>query len=329
MRNRKAKVKPQCTEVIFIGAYYSKPDWHTEHYWWPYFATPDRHVNYEPARYPERWQAFKDYTYRQIEELMTGYGQVDILWLDGAWIRPADNIPEEYASWTRKSDWNQDIDIPRIAAMARRHQPGLLEVDRWVAGPYENYLTPEQKVPEEALLVPWESCITMGGSWSYVPDDQYKSVRELVHLLVDVVAKGGNLLLNIGPSPEGDWAADAYQRLEGIGRWMAVNKEAIYGTEPTAPYKETKVAFTRKKDSDTVYAVYLAGEGESAPPARIWVSSLQPAPNASVRLLGHDQPLQWEAVGTGFMASIPEAVRRAPPCGNAWVLKISEMGLAD
>ncbi len=310
-------------ENFMVGAYFSKPDWHTEYYWWPYFTPVDRHVNYDPARYPERWQQFKDFTYRQIEELMTDYGTVDILWLDGAWVRPYDNIPAEYESWARKKNWDQDIDLARIATMARRHQPGLLVVDRWVAGPYENYLTPEQKVPEEALPVPWESCITMGNSWSYVPGDKYKSVHQLVHLLVDVVAKGGNLLLNIGPSPQGDWDPEAYQRLRGMADWMAVNQEAIYGSRPIEPYKEAKVALTQNRTTGSVYAIYLADENEKQPPSRIWLSSIRPAAGASVTLLGHDGPIKWERVGNGFMAEIPKAFRQSPPCQDAWVLKIS------
>ena len=71
-----------------IGAYFSKPDWHSPDYWWPYFPPKDRNVNYDPAKYPERWNAFKNYTYNQIQELMTGYGNMDILWLDGGWVRP-------------------------------------------------------------------------------------------------------------------------------------------------------------------------------------------------------------------------------------------------
>ena len=70
------------------GAYFSKPDWHIDNYWWPYFPPFDRNVNYDIKRYPEKWKAFKNYTFNQIQELMTGYGPVDILWLDGGWVQP-------------------------------------------------------------------------------------------------------------------------------------------------------------------------------------------------------------------------------------------------
>jgi alpha-L-fucosidase len=89
-------------EGFMIGAYFSKPDWHSEYYWWPYFPPMGHDVNYATDQYPERWKKFKDFTYRQIEELMTEYGSVDILWLDGGWVRPP----------------KQDIDMAGIAAMA-------------------------------------------------------------------------------------------------------------------------------------------------------------------------------------------------------------------
>jgi alpha-L-fucosidase len=306
-------------ENFMAGAYFSKPDWNCEDYWWPYFATPDRHVNYDPAKYPQRWQRFKDFTYTQIEELMTGYGPVDILWLDGAWVRPLKNMPKEFAAWAKKNDYDQDVDIPRLAKMARQHQPGLIIVDRWVSGPYENYLTPEQKVPEKALRVPWEACITMADGWSYNKDHRYKPVRQLIHLLVDIVAKGGNFLLNIGPSPEGDWAPEAYERLQGLGEWMKVNGEAIYQTRPTAPYKDGKICFTARPGG-RVYAIYLADEHEHAPPAEIRFSPLLPKQGTAVRMLGVVSPLKWQQAGNEVVVSIPAAVRKNPPCQHAWTL---------
>ena len=310
---------------LAAGVYYSKPDWHSPDYWWPYFPTPDRHVNYDPAKYPDRWKQFKSYTYTQIEELMSNYGPVDILWFDGAWVRPLGNMPKEFESWGKKNNWDQDIDMAGIAKMARSHQPGLLVVDRWVNGQYENYLTPENKVPEKALSVPWESCITMATSWSYVKTDKYKSVRDLVHLLVDVVAKGGNLLLNIGPSPEGEWSPDAYDRLKGIAAWMKTNKEAIYETRAIAPYKEGNVCFTRKKNSGALYAIYLPGPNENNPPRTIALKSMQPAAVSHVSMLGIMGDLKWRSEGGGVIIDIPENVQQHPPCADAWVIKITEL----
>lgn len=312
-------------EGLWVGAYFSKPDWHCEDYWWPYHATPDRHVNYDPAKHPEKWQAYKDFTFAQIEELMTGYGEVDILWLDGAWVRPIDNMPEAFEDWAKKKEYNQDVDMARIAGMARGHQPGLIVVDRWVSSEFENYLTPEQKIPEEALHVPWESCITMAPGWSYHPKHAYKPVRRLIHMLVDIVCKGGNFLLNIGPSPEGDWDAQAYDRLERIGEWMAVNSEAIYGTRPLAPYKEGNVCLTRKKDG-TVYAICLADGDEARPPGSCALHGLRPGEGAVIELLGWDDPLEWkwdEDAGA-LTVSFPEAFRKTPPCEHAWSIRITK-----
>ncbi|MCI0696738.1 alpha-L-fucosidase [candidate division KSB1 bacterium] len=306
-------------ENFMIGAYFSKPDWNCEYYWWPYFATPDRHVNYNPAKHPERWQRFKDFTYTQIEELVTGYGSVDILWLDGAWVRSHENMPKEYEAWAKKDGYNQDVDMPRIAKMARQHQPGLIIVDRWVSGPHENYLTPEQKVPEKALRVPWEACITMADGWSYNKDHRYKPTRQLIHLLVDIVTKGGNFLLNIGPSPEGDWAGEAYNRLQGIGEWMKVNGAAIYQTRPIAPYKDGKICFTASPDG-RVNAIYLADENEHAPPSEIRFSSLFPQKGSEVRMLGVAQPLKWKRTDNEIVVSVPEKVRKKPPFQYAWAL---------
>ena len=239
---------------LMTGAYFSKPDWNTKDYWWRYFPPKDRNVSYDPKKYPQRWEDFKTFTYNQIQELMTGYGTMDILWLDGGWVRPKSSI-DTTVEWQRTITHNQDIDMPKIAAMARTHQPGLLVVDRTVHGEYENYVTPEQQVPATYLPYPWESCITLGNSWSYVPGDQYKSSRKVIHMLTDIISKNGNLLLNVGPGPDGEWDSLAYNRLEAIGKWMKINSEAVYDTEadPNLP-RQGKWAFTRK--GTNIYAIY-------------------------------------------------------------------------
>ena len=189
---------------FMIGAYFSKPDWHSEYYWWPKYATADRNNNYDIKKFPWRWNKFKEFTYNQLSELMNNYGSMDILWLDGGWVRPLETVNDEVRSWGAMiPKWSQDIDMPRIAVMARKAQPGLLIVDRTVHGPYENYQTPEQRIPEQQLDHPWESCMTLANNWGYVPGDAYKSSVKIIHSLIEVVAKGGSLLLGIGPKPDG------------------------------------------------------------------------------------------------------------------------------
>ena len=313
-------------EGFMVGAYFSKPDWHCEYYWWPNFATPDRNVNYDIESYPERWQKYVEFTHGQIDELVSDYGQVNILWLDGGWVQPL--TQEEITEMINRSDYkfmhlqSQDIHMDDIVRKAREKQPGLIVVDRAVQGKHQNYLTPENRVPDKMLPYPWESCIIMGGGWSYTPDAVYKLARELVHMLVDIVAKGGNLLLNIGPGPDGTWQEEAYDRLEEIGDWMKVNKEAIYDSHPMAPYKEGKVCLTKQRDG-TVYCIYLGDEEEESPPSKIWLSTNCPAEDAQMTMLGIDGYLEWEKVGRGFLVTIPESVRRKPPCDYAWTIKIS------
>ncbi|HEV2354862.1 MAG TPA: family 20 glycosylhydrolase, partial [Puia sp.] len=298
---------------FMTGAYFSKPDWHSPDYWWPYFPPKDRNVNYDPVKYPERWSAFKKYTYDQIEELMTGYGRMDLLWLDGGWVRPLSTV-DPSIDWQRTIPYDQDIDMQAIAAMARRHQPGVLIVDRSVPGPYENYRTPEQTVPAHAMEDPWESCITMGNSWSYVPHDHYKSATELIQLLIKIVSRGGNLLLNIGPSPAGDWDDTAYARLREIGSWMAIDSEAIYDTHPVQPYSSGNVFLTQSKDNSRTYAFYLGDPANSdvSLPAEITIDRFSPAAGATVTILGSPVTLQWHEDHRKMTITVPEVLRDKP-----------------
>jgi alpha-L-fucosidase len=278
-------------ENFMIGAYFSKPDWHSDYYWWSYFPPMGRNVNYDPAKYPDRWQKFKDFTYNQIGELMTDYGKVDILWLDGGWVRPKytlDNTSAEY-----KNAYNQDIDMANIAAMSRKKQPGLIIVDRTVSGEFENYTTPEQQVPNEPLDHPWESCITMGNSWSYVPGDQYKSTNQIISLLVKIVSRGGNLLMNIGPGPDGDWDPIAYRRLNEIGEWIKVNGEGIYESDAVAPYSEGNIFYTKSKNSNTIYAFSLSDNDKVKLPGTITLHLKGINKIKKVSLLGVDRKIKF------------------------------------
>jgi alpha-L-fucosidase len=163
----------------------------------------------------------------------------------------------------------------------------------------------------------------MARSWSYVPNDVYKSPRALIQMLVDVVAKGGNLLLNIGPGPDGTWHDAAYDRLAALGAWMKVNGGAIYGTRPIAPYAAGQVRLTRAKDG-AVYATYLPGTGETALPRELTVPGISPAPGATITLLGTSRTIPWDRSGTGFVAHVP--VGLAPPNADAWVFRVSRVG---
>lgn len=322
-------------EGLWAGAYFSKPDWHVPSYWDPAFPPRDRNVNYDPETYPEKWEEFVTFTHNQILELMSDYGRIDILWLDGGWVarKSKEYIKEVYDAKLEQSstgyiidrEVNQDIRMDELVSNARKKQPGLIVVDRAVHGKNQNYLTPENRVPEKELPYPWESCIIAGGGWSYTPDATYMDGRKGVQMLVDIVAKGGNLLLNIAPSPTGEWQQGAYDLLGEFAAWMKINNEAIYNSTVLKPYKENNICMTRQNDG-TTYFFYMCDENETTMPSQISIASHCPASGEHVYVLGCDTPLSWEKNGTGgCIVHIPADIAENPPCNYVWTLKVGSV----
>ena len=318
---------------LWAGAYFSKPDWHNENYWSPYFPPFDRNVNYDPELYPEKWEKFTQFTHNQILELLTDYGKVDILWLDGGWVKKRDNknIAENYKGkfvenkagngFIKHRVISQDIRMDELVKKAREKQPGLIVVDRAVHGKNQNYLTPENRVPEKPLPYPWESCIIAGGGWSYSFDAKYMSGREAIHTLVDIVAKGGNLLLNIAPSPEGEWDEGAYRLLKDIGDWMKINSEAIYGTKAIIPYKFDNICITTNTDG-SIYLIYLVEDGQTGIPSQIKFPG-HDKNNLTVRILGMNTELEWSKQDDGINILIPENLKGKLLKTKAFVIKLN------
>ena len=291
---------------FMIGAYFSKPDWHSQDFWWDNYATPNRNPNYDIRKHPEKWQAFQDFTYEQIRELMQDYGRMDILWLDGGWIRPRHTVNDEVRAWGAPIPaWSQEVDMPKIAQMARQAQPGLIIADRTVHGPYENYQTPERRIPETKIDNPWESCLPLGNNWGYVPNDPLKSATTVIHNLVEVVAKGGNLLLGIGPQSDGTFPLEAAQRLLEIGQWLAKNGDAIYGTRARKIYQDGNTFFTRKDNQQ--FALHLLPEGETMPQEISWTGNL-PAKGSEMRLLETGEAVNWRTRGNKVIVEVPEGL---------------------
>lgn len=291
---------------FMIGAYYSKPDWHSQDFWWDKYATPDRNPNYDIRKYPERWERFQDFTFNQISELVTDYGQIDILWLDGGWVRPKETVNDEVRAWGAPiPDWDQHVNIPKIAEMARKKQPGIIFADRTVHGPYENYQTPERSIPDTKLDNPWESCITLGNAWGYVPNDQYKSANKVILSLIEIVAKGGNLLLGVGPQSDGLLPIEAVNKLEEIGKWLTKNGEAIYGTRTTENYTDGSNFFT-KKDTN-MYALVPLKEGSAIPNEISWSKNI-PKKGSKVTLLQTGEKLDWTLKNGEVTVLIPKEV---------------------
>lgn len=294
---------------MMIGAYFSKPDWHNQDYWWPYYATADRNNNYDIKKYPEKWERYKNFTFNQIQELMTEYGSVDILWLDGGWVRPKETVNAEVLSWGAPIPaWSQDINMPKIAAMARKNQPGILMVDRTVHGSFENYQTPEQRVPDKKLDYPWESCMTLGSDWGYVKNQKFKSAKTVIHNLIEIVAKGGSLLLGIGPSPQGIITADVVEKLQEIGSWLKSNGNAIYNTRTTENYVAGNTYFVQSKDGKTGYALHLIKEN-SVPQTIEWEGNF-PQKGSSIISLATGENATWKIVNNKVTIQVPKKLKR-------------------
>ncbi|MBV8551652.1 MAG: alpha-L-fucosidase [Acidobacteriaceae bacterium] len=204
-------------EGIAPGVYFSPDDFHWLH---DHGITIQRNV---PEVSPEHNPELLAYDQAQVHELLTHYGPISVIFFDG----PASGLKD--LAWKLQPD----IVVTR----------GALE-------------TPEQYVPGIPLEGAWESNLTMGTQWQYKPTNEtYKSGTQLIRTLIETRAKGGNLLLNIGPKPDGELAIEQESRLREIALWMFVNSEAIYSVRPWVITNENDVWFTRKKDSDTVYAI--------------------------------------------------------------------------
>jgi alpha-L-fucosidase len=308
---------------FWIGAYFSKPDWHSDYYWWNQFPPSDRNANYSIQKHPEQWQKFVDYTHNQVNELVSDYGKVDILWLDGGWVckktdQQVKNELMEVAENSRfaRNPQSQDINMAGLVKEARSKQPGLIVVDRAVPGIYQNYLTPEQHIPEKGLPYPWETCMTMGNSWSFVPGDIYKSAHAIIEKLVDIVSKGGNYLLNIGPGPDGEFDPVAYDRLREIGAWMKVNGNAIYNTRMFTAFGEgDNIHFTRSKDNKTRF-IFVT----SVPENKLLITKMPFFSKTKVSVNGSGQRLSWKKTTQGIEIAIPASLKKT---GNfMWVLKV-------
>jgi alpha-L-fucosidase len=199
-RDLVAEFVAACREFgLKVGFYYSLMDWHH----------PDGALcaTDEAAR-----RRFLDFTQGCVRELCSNYGQLDVLWYDVSW-------PLETAERWESLEMNQ---------MVRRLQPGIIVNNR--AFLREDYGTPEEHVTAEEAGRAWEACMTFNGSWGYMPiSPDWRSVREVVGLLNAATSNDGNLLLNIGPAPDGSVPPEAVERLSAVGRWLEINQEAVYG----------------------------------------------------------------------------------------------------
>ena len=199
--------------------------------------------------------------------------------------------------------------------MARTHQPGLIVVERACPGKHENYQTPEQKIPDGQINTPWESCITLTYDWGWTDHPVFKSPATILAMLAEIVAKGGSLLLGVGPTPEGLIEDGAVERLQQIGRWLNRNGDAIYGTVTTPIYRnaEGNVWFTATKgNTQAVNAIIVRSDEGTLLPEYVEWEGNTPHRKAKLRLIDSGKSLRYEVTSEGrTRVFIPANLRSA------------------
>lgn len=276
---------------FMIGCYFSKPDWHSKWFWNPYYATPNRRINYKKQQHPDWWQNYRKFTQNQLNELTTDYGNIDILWLDGGWIT------------------GDEIGLDTILVDARKRNPGMISVDRTIRGKNENYQTPEQGIPAKQLDIPWESCITLSHAWGWTPNAKFKSPNKVIGILAEIVAKGGCLALGVGPKADGTLQPEVVNTLLRIGSWLNKNGQAIYSTVNAAHYNDGKVWFTADKNGKTLYAIYALEDGEKTPKTITWTEN---KPKGKLVLLQNGKSVKYSVKGNQVTVTLPSGLKNEP-----------------
>jgi alpha-L-fucosidase len=206
---------------ITLCWYHSIMDWHHPDY------LPRREWETNRSTENAQYDRYVQYMKNQLKELLTNYGKIGVLWFDGEWEN----------TWNRERgrdlynyvrSLQPDIIINNRVGAGRSGMEGFSD-DEESAG---DFGTPEQQVPATGIPgVNWETCLTMNDHWGYNNHDSiWKSSKELLHMLADIASKGGNFLLNVGPTSDGLFPQASIDRLHDIGRWMKINGESIYGT---------------------------------------------------------------------------------------------------
>jgi len=261
-------------EGILVGLYYSPGDvrYHFE------IGVPRGQIMapaFEAvAPFGPMKKSFLDYERGQIEELLTNYGDVFMIWFDGKCE------PLKKHAWRVK----QDVFI------------GRGEIP-----------TPEQEIPDQAADRAWESCMTTSWQWSYQPNPDVRKVREVIANLIRIRARGGNMLLNVGPRPDGRIAAPDEDLLRELGLWMMMNGEAVRGVRPWTVTNEKDVWLTRRPDG-TVYAftdLEYGLEGiTSWAGRRFTLKSVKTTPETKVAVLGQEGGVEWTEDAKGLHISV-------------------------
>ncbi|GAA0537896.1 alpha-L-fucosidase [Chitinophaga japonensis] len=235
---------------IAIGLYFSPEDF----YYCYQHDIPIGRMQH-PQHFPANNPGLMAYDKAQVKELLTRYGKIDIIFFDG----PAEGL-KEYA-------WELQPDIVVTRGQMR---------------------TPEQELPDQPVPGPWEACFTMGTDWQYKPtNDPQKSGTEIINMLIETRAKGGNLLLNVGPKPDGEIQTEQDALLRELALWHLANREAVAGIRPWHIIREGNIWFTCAKDSSAVYAFVSGGEAwKYGERKELVLKTLQGSSRTKVSVLG-------------------------------------------
>ena len=230
-----------------FGVYYSIMDWHHPDAQAP--AYPD--YNSRTAKNPNFSRYVETYMKPQLRELVTQYPEIDVLWFDGEWISDwSDEQGKSLYAWLRAMEPN--LIINNRVGHSRQGMAGM-SANQDAPG---DFGTPEQRVPPEGLPgIDWETCMTLNDTWGFQSfDDGWKDTRTLVRLLIDAASKGGNFLLNVGPTARGVIPPQSASRLSEMGDWMRANGESIYGTTASPYGLPAWGRYTAKASAGRVYA---------------------------------------------------------------------------
>ena len=294
--------------------YHSIVDWHHPQAQGPLFPNYNAGQKDQTVVNPEFPKYYENYLKPQVTELLTKYGDIGVVWFDGDWIA-------DYTTEMGKELYDYIRGIQPNTIVNNRVDKGRMGMEGMdMEGEFAgDFGTPEQEIPATGIDSDWESCMTMNGSWGYKPSDKkWKSSKKLIQNLVDIVSKGGNFLLNIGPDGQGLFPPESVERLAAMGEWTKVNGESIYGAKASPYDRPNWGRYTSK--SGTLYAHVFDWPSDG----RITIDRSQKVVKAWM-LADPNSLLEIESTRKGDVIVLP----KASPDANAAVVKIQVIPSED